>query len=407
MSKEVERQCPQCGETKAFRADQLTCGCKKPGTSETSELAGDDWTITLPKTRIHTLDQLIEYFEVDTKIWMVDRFICNKWEIGAKEGPKSAGKNPPIKVTPLFQVKAFLKRKKDVVAALKEIEELRVLAKENARKDWGVKAKRQGPATGNMLELNITDHHFGKLAWGVETGHGNYDTKIASALFKKAFNTLLARTSNYQYDEVWFVVGNDILNSDNAESTTTKGTQVCTDVRYHKTFAVVRTDVIECIEKLRTVAPKVRVVMVSGNHDRLSVWHLGDSITSYFHDCPDVVVDNEPCNFKYAQWGRVMLMWTHGDLGKNQDYPLLMATERPEMFGSSIWREAHIGHWHQLKVQEQHGVRVRVLSALTQPDAWHATRGFLGNILSSEAFQWNKDEGLLGTAIFTNQEEVR
>ncbi len=30
-----------------------------------------------------------------------------------------------------------------------------------------------------MLELSVYDHHFGKLAWGRETGHESYDLKIA------------------------------------------------------------------------------------------------------------------------------------------------------------------------------------------------------------------------------------
>jgi hypothetical protein len=92
-------------------------------------------------------------------------------------------------------------------------------------------------------------------------------------------------------------------------------------------------------------------------------------------------------------------MFTHGDKGKRNDYPLLMATEQPEMFGQTKYREAHTGHTHQTKLDEQHGVRVRVLPALCEADDWHAENAFVGNLRSAEAYVWNKDEGLINIAI--------
>ncbi len=73
--------------------------------TETNELTNEKWTISLPKTRIHTLEELLKYCEVDTTVWDVERFICNKWEVGAKDI------NDVVQVTPLFQVKAFLRKK--------------------------------------------------------------------------------------------------------------------------------------------------------------------------------------------------------------------------------------------------------------------------------------------------------
>src|SRR6185437_7298527 len=131
---------------------------------------------------------------------------------------------------------------------------------------------------------------------------------------------------------------------------------------------------VRAIEKLRQIAP-VKVVIVSGNHDQLSCWHLGDSLECYFHNYTDVEIDNLPRQRKYHQFGNVMVMFTHGHKGKRQDYPLLMATEQPQMFGSTKFRECHTGHNHMTKLDEQHGVRVRVLPALCAPDDWLATNG--------------------------------
>jgi predicted phosphodiesterase len=360
---------------------------------ETSEISGDKWNITLPKTRICTLEQLLEYCKVDLSTWEVERFIVNKWEMGAKNT------SDELVIEPLFQVKATLKKRTEILAVRKEIELLKEDAKKAARTPHTL--VRPLKTTGNMLEINIPDVHVGKLAWPEETGYEPYDLKIAPQIHRRALATLLDRTKNYKFDQVLFVVGNDLFNSDDIENRTTKGTIVTTDGRYHKTFGIVRRMITESIERLREIAP-VKVIMVSGNHDNLSVWHLGDSLECYFHKYTDVEIDNTPRQRKYHQFGKVMLMLTHGDKGKRQDYPLLMATEQPAMFGQTKFREAHTGHNHMTKLDEQHGVRVRVLPALCPPDDWHAENGLVGNQRSAEAHVWNKDEGLIAQVFYND-----
>lgn len=368
----------------------------KPELVEVSEIKGDSWVVSLPKTRIHTLEQLVEYCEVDLMVWEVDRFTVNKWEMGSKD---ATGK---VQVEPLFQVKAFLKKKKDIEAVKNEIEDLKTLA---AEYPWPVSPARwpSSPFTGLLLEVNIPDLHQGKLAWGLETGGPNYDVKIATETFERALETLLDRTSGYYFDEVLFVIGNDLLNADDIEGRTTAGTYVSTDARYHKTFVATRTMIIKAVERLKSVG-RVKVLPVYGNHDRLSSWHLGDSVEMYFRNDSNVEVDNRPRTRKYHQHGNVMLMFTHGDKGKKDDYPLTMATEEPVMFGSTIFRECHTGHTHKTKLDEQHGVRVRVLPALCPADDWHSQHGFVGNKRSAEAYIWDRAEGLISQVFHTEKD---
>ena len=44
---------------------------------------------------------------------------------------------------------------------------------------------------------------------------------------------------------------------------------------------------------------------------------------------------------------------------------------------------------------EKHGVRVRILPSLCEPDDWHAGKTFVGNIQDAEAYVWNKVDGLI------------
>lgn len=256
-------------------------------------------------------------------------------------------------------------------------------------------------STGNMLEINIADAHLGKLAWSAETGHESYDTKIADAMYRRAQSTLFERAKGIKFAKVLMVIGNDLMNSDTAEGTTTKGTQVATDGRYHKTFYRARTLMIDSIEQARKVAP-VHVIVMPGNHDRLACFHLGDSLEMYFHGQSDVIIDNEPTARRYFQFGKVMLMFTHGDIGQRMDMPGVMASEQPKMWGDTLFRECHTGHLHQTRTEEKHGIRVRILPSLSPPDAWHANNAYVGCLRSAEGYIWNAEEGLIGQVFYTD-----
>lgn len=302
---------------------------------------------------------------------------------------------------PLSKFRVPVRQECEASIARAEIADAIADASKAARKYPAIK---RGKETGKLLEINIPDLHAGKLAWAVATGDSNYDVNIAIKIYKQALQTLLERTAVYKFDKILLVMGNDLLNADNLMNATTKGTVVTTDVRFHRTFARVREVMVETIERLREIAP-VHVIMVPGNHDTLSVWHLGDSLQMFFHNCPDVEIENSPLPRKYFQFGKVMLMFTHGNGVKRAEFPNLMACEQPKMWGDTLFRETHTGHLHQTRLDERHGVRVRILPALCSADAWHADNGYVGNLKSAEAYVWDSAEGLVGTAHFNVVEE--
>ena len=345
----LKRECPACGETKEFRKDQKTCGC-----SGTNPVTNFRLALKMPRSKSVTKNEFV--------LEVIDQ-------------------------------------------AKKEIEGLKQQAKRYAPKPPLTHKKFQVLTSDKMLEINLTDHHFGKMSWGLETGYSNYDTKIAAAVWYRALTALVQRASNYTYSEIWFVVGNDLLNSDDVMSRTTSGTLVESDNRHEKTYAYVRQILVDTVEQLRKLAKKVKIVVVPGNHDHNATWHLGDSLECYFHKYKDVEVDNTPKVRKYHTFGNVLIGYTHGDNGKRSDLPMLMATEVSELFGKSKFREWHTGHNHAEITHEKNGIVVRILSALCAPDAWHAENGYVGNRRSSQAFQWDKNEGLIGTVVFTDSDD--
>jgi hypothetical protein len=281
-----------------------------------------------------------------------------------------------------------------------EIEELKALAKE----ELGIKPRKtekSAPDSGLMLEINVADHHFGKLAWPVETGSAPYDLKIAEAMFVRAVDKLLERAKGYNLERILFVLGNDFLHANSVDGSTFNGTKLDTEGRFQKTYWVARKAVCSAIERMREIAP-VKVEVIYGNHDRTSMWTLADSVECYFHGDTRVEVDNRPIYRKYEQWGTCGLMFTHGDLGRRNDFPLLFATECPEIFGNTTCREVHTGHLHTTKTEEFHGVRVRILPSLTPADAWHSENGYLGNLRNAEAYLWSRTEGMIAQFIYSD-----
>jgi hypothetical protein len=389
-----------CGEKKARRIlATLRVAPEKPDVSH--EYVGDKWNISLKQTRIHTLEQLIEFFKVDTSQWEVERFICNSWEVGAK------GKDGVLRTSPLYQVKATFKRLStvNIEGVKKAIEQVR---REFASKPLVLNPQVFKPSASPVLdqetalEVSVYDAHFGKLAWSDETGWGNYDTSIACFEYEKAVDTILSRCA-VPIGKIVYVVGNDILNSDNREGTTTKGTPQSNDSRYHKVFSTTLKTVVKQVEKMKLRCP-VDVVMVSGNHDDLSVWHLGNCISIIYDKDDRVNVYNDPVQRKYWQWGKNLVMFEHGDKGAHKDRPLMMAVEQPELWAKTRIREAHVGHLHQERVYEKMGVKVRIIPALCPPDYYHSAHGYVGNILGAQGFIWHKEEGLVGTVEYSIRE---
>ena len=282
-----------------------------------------------------------------------------------------------------------------------EIEELKALAKEEIKRAPQIKVKKD---TGLMLEIATPDLHAGKLCWPIETGGAPYDVKIAIATFERAIEVLLERTKTFDISEVLLCIGNDLFNSDNPEGTTTSGTSVSNDGRFHRTFRQVRTMMINAIERLRKIAP-VRIVCVPGNHDMQTAYHLADSLECYFHADSQVIVENAPTARKYVRWGRCLIGFCHGHEGSRSDYPLLMASERPQDWSETLFREWHTGHYHRVQNEETHGVRVRILSALCSQDDWHALKGFVNQLRTAQAFVWSKTEGLIAEVFYNADAE--
>jgi hypothetical protein len=254
-----------------------------------------------------------------------------------------------------------------------------------------------------LAEISAPDLHIGKLAWAPETNWGHYDVRLAEEAFTDAIDALVMRVQSQPeaVERVLFPIGNDLVQTDNLMGTTTSGTYVDSDSRYIKSFRRACALMQWAIDRLTQVAP-VHALIVPGNHDRLTAFHVGDVLHAYYRQVAEVTIDNRPTLRKYVRYGTCLLGFTHGSEEKEADLPLIMANEAADEWPLTNHREWHIGHFHKMRERRFTagdsfgGVRVRVLPALCAPDAWHAMRGYVGELRAAEAYLWSERDGYVG-----------
>jgi hypothetical protein len=215
----------------------------------------------------------------------------------------------------------------------------------------------------------------------------------------------LDRAKGNSYERILFPLGHDLLHSNGMGNTTAGGTPLDCDGRYQKTFMLVRQTMAEAIERLRMIAP-VDIPVIAGNHDR-TIWTLADSLSSWFREATDVHIDNAPTLRKAYSWGTCGFLLTHGDAGKKADYPLVFATEFPEVFSNTTWREVQQGHFHKAALDETHGVKIRTLPSLAPADFWHFENMYTKNMRSAEAYVYSKTEGQIASFTYCDNFQPR
>jgi len=222
--------------------------------------------------------------------------------------------------------------------------------------------------------LGLTDLHIGKR------GVDGFNSEVAS---KRAIHTVTK--ASFEANKMWGVpeywvltIGSDMLHVDNYQGTTQKGTPMDTDMDAVDMMAIAYRTVERLVLHLQDTAP-VKVVAMTGNHDRMLSALLGMMIGARFHHDPDIEVVDGSRGSAYIRYGKSLLGFNHGDSIKAHNLPSVMSAERPKDWGEcdGNW-EWFCGHLHSLilRVSEHNGCRVWTMPALSGTDRWHKLNGY-------------------------------
>lgn len=223
----------------------------------------------------------------------------------------------------------------------------------------------------------VGDMHVGMMSWHEETSGPNYDLKIAEKLLTGAMDHLVGATP--PCDEAAVVFLGDFLHIDSFETVTPTGKNpLDTDSRFPKMVRVA----IRCMRYLISAAlahhKKVRVIVEIGNHDISSSIFLMECLANIYEDEERLTVDTSPRHVHYFSFGKCLIGTHHGNDIKMEKLPLVMANDRPEEWGDSLYRYWWTGHIHHRKelAKDYTGVSVESFRVLCPNDAWGDKKGY-------------------------------
>ncbi len=246
-----------------------------------------------------------------------------------------------------------------------------------------------------MCVYPMGDPHLGMYAWSEEAGE-NFDLKIAERELVGAVDHLVHLAPPAETAVV--INLGDFFHSDNRLSTTTAGTPVDVDGRWSRVLGVGVRVVCRIIDRALEKHLRVIARMEIGNHDEHTSIMLAICLQHHYRDNPRVHIDTSPAHFWYHEWGKCLIMSTHGNNAKMKDLAAIMSVDMPEAWGRTLYRHAYTGHIHHDSRIELMGLTAESFRTMAPKDAWHAKQGYRsGRDMRLDV--WHKEHGMINRHI--------
>lgn len=300
-----------------------------------------------------TPEEIIELLKIDTKKWKLSQYwnkqMGDHWRVSALVTKlKTEEEDLLVNILDNWKPKKFKIPKSNIPKLKKDKEKV-----------CGI--------------LSLQDIHFGK------EGNETIDKDFEDTLI----NLLSRATASHYLENLYFIVGGDLINMDTFWGQTTKGTPVdnCTTATkaYEQAFDAMHWG----INYAKAFCNTLTVVYIPGNHDRLSSFHLAHALGKSI-DSKNIVWDLEYLERKVHTWNNNFNAFEHGDK-PSKNTPLIYASEYPKEWGNTRNRTLFTGHYHQerkveyVTAAETSGFIHKTLPSLCRSDYWHYSKKFTGN----------------------------
>lgn len=342
--------------------------------------------------RVKILADFLSLCEVDLQTWEVERYVLNAWDVTMSAQKSHTGEDATYTN---YQIKVWLKR-----AVPNHAEAgMKALVKKIPSFSFTPPPKFK-PGSGIALEMSIFDAHLGKLAWEAEIGRTSSDLKKSVEDYEYVVSQNLQWASSFKPEKIFYVVGQDLLHTDNNMGRTSRGDHVLdVDTRLFKIYEHAFEAVTKGVMMCRTVAP-VEIIWIPGNHDEHTSFFLCHALKQAFRNDKFVTVDTSKEPRKARLWGNLLVGWTHRIINRQEAWVNELAHAFPKLWGQSKFREWHFGDQHKKKeikttpIFTAGGVTLRQLTALSNIDKWHYDNLYTDAIPGGEAFLWSKNKGV-------------
>lgn len=242
-----------------------------------------------------------------------------------------------------------------------------------------------------MNVIPLGDPHLGMLSWAPETGE-DFDLDIATDNLLAGADWLMGRIP---LASVCLLINcGDFFHSDNMDARTARsGHQLDVDGRWPKILRAGVALMCQIIERALETHPFVIVRNEIGNHDDHSAIMLSIALGMRYADNPRVHIEQSPSKYWYHRFGRCLIGTTHGNGVKLADLGEIMAFDRAEDWGETLFRHWYVGHVHHESVKERRGVVVETFRTLAARDAWHHAAGYRSG-RDMRCDTWHREFGL-------------
>lgn len=244
-----------------------------------------------------------------------------------------------------------------------------------------------------LVELPIMDVHLGKLSLEDESGIEN-NLELAIKLYKRTVLDILSSIKNRRIsvDKFFFPFGNDYFHIDNVNNSTTSGTLVDTDGKWHLIYDAGIDALIWTLEQLRQIA-LVDVIYIPGNHDETLGYCAINTAKKYYENVTDINIDASKSPRKWMNYGISTVLFTHLRYETSRILDIIRNELPKDILVNSLFIEVHGADKHHEEVKDHGGIIVRRVPSITTIDKWHNDRGYKA-IRRAQAFIWHKQLGM-------------
>ena len=239
----------------------------------------------------------------------------------------------------------------------------------------------------------LPDMHIGMFSWGKETDV-DWDLNIAEKAIIETIEKVHLRTVPSEVGVV--LVGGDAVHSDTRNNMTEKSSNILqVDGRYDKVVEVAERIIVRAVELALHKHRSVLVRVLKGNHDYHTSVGIAHFLRAWYRHEPRISVDISPSLFWFHQFFQNYISAHHGHETKAENMPMKMADARPQIWGATKHRYAHIFHWHKSEKKRDTigGVIVEKHEAPIPKDDWSYGKSFMsGRSLCSIAYDPERGE---------------
>lgn len=220
----------------------------------------------------------------------------------------------------------------------------------------------------------LGDPHLGLLAWAQETNR-DFDLRIAEREIIRAIDLLVARAPASKIG-LLANLGDYFHAQDDKQLTPTAGHKLDVDTRIGKLADIGFAAARRMVEVMLTKHETVHVFNLRGNHDPVLALMLDRWLGAIFEREARVIVHPADNPFQYFRHGLTLIGLHHGDGAKKPNLPGIMAADRPQDWGETLFRYWLTGHIHTDTKIEAPGCMVESFRTLAARDYWSHWKGY-------------------------------